>query len=131
MPDLDISAGHRARRVGGNNLASDDVVASTLTLSGESIEVDTGSQALSASVALSILTCTTAGTLTLATAPAGAVKIITVRGAGTANAVLGGTSPDILGVSTSVTFNAAGETAMFVSNGSNWCLVGSTGATVS
>lgn len=131
MPNFDISSGHRARLVSKSAAINGGVNASQLSLSGDRVEVDTGSQAISATAALTLLACTTAGTITLATgAPAGTIKVITVV-SGTANATLSGVSPNIIGITASAIFNAAGETLTLVSNGSNWCLLGSQGVSLS
>ena len=105
------------------------------TLTG-SVETVTGDGSGTDAIALTTLTSylnTSGGTssLTLATGTTGQIKIITMITAGNA-ATLTTTNGNLLAgqVANSITFDAVGETANLIYNGTKWIVTSIQGATI-
>lgn len=126
-----VSSNHRAnisRGVGTSRVNEGVVFAETLNLTvTESVAASAdATMDLSATAGVSFLTISNTGVFDIGTAALGVVKLITTV-AGASAATLDGSN--IQGVST-VVFDAAGQSATLVSNGTNWALAFSKGATV-
>lgn len=119
-----MSQASRVRKFAGE-VASSNLVGGVETITGAG-----GSNALSPSVAVSVLV-TSGGTaaLSLPVAPAGTIKLIVMKTAGN-DATMTAGNGNVL-VATSIVWNAAGEAVTLVSDGAKWHVAGVNGATIS
>ena len=118
----------------GNARSAPDVLLSGARTLGETETVSgdgTGKDAISLDTLVTLLN-TSGGTsdLTLAAGTAGQVKIISMHTAGNA-ATLDTTDGNLVGVSTSIVFDAIGEGVVLLYTGAGWVVVGQYGVTIS
>ena len=108
-------------------LLPDTTIGATETVSGDG----SGKDAISLSTLVTLLN-TSSGTsdLTLGSGTAGQLKIISMHTAGNA-ATLDTTDGNLGGVSTSIVFDAVGESVTLLYNGAKWVIVGQYGVTIS
>ena len=108
-------------------LSGDKTVGTTETVSGDGA----GKDAISLDTLVTLLN-TSGGTsdLTLATGVVGQVKVISMHTAGNA-AVLDISDGNLAGMSTSITWDAVGESVTLLYNGTKWVVVGQFGVTIS
>ena len=108
-------------------LSGDKTVGTTETVSGDG----SGTDAVSVDTLITLLN-TSGGTsaLTLAAGVAGQVKIISMHTAGNA-ATMTTSNGNLGGVSTSIVWDAIGESVTLIYNGAKWVVVGNYGVTIS